>query len=285
MRRPLFAVLSASAVLLGALLGPGAVAPAQAGTVSGGCTSSKGVTVIVNFGSLGGGTSVRCYSGATSSTTGLSALSGAGFSTDGTAHDGPGFVCRINGKPSAADEQCIKTPPATAYWSYWYAPNGGSWSYSNKGAESRHVILGGFEGWAFHSGSGDAVPPAGGSPTRPVPPPAGPTPTYSLGPAQSTRGSGSTAGPPKGPSPTSKATASKKATPTATATPTASETATASASEATEDSNAVAGGQLPGDPPSSGQSPVPFVLGAGGVALVLGGAGLVVVRRRKGIGI
>ena len=140
----------------------------------------------MNFGSLGGGTSVRCYSGATSSTTGLSALSGAGFSTDGTAHDGPGFVCRINGKPSPADEQCIKTPPATAYWSYWYAPNGGSWTYSNKGAESRHVILGGFEGWAFHSGSGDAVPPAGGSPTRPVPPPAGPTPTYSLGPAQST---------------------------------------------------------------------------------------------------
>lgn len=46
-------------------------------------------------------------------------------------------------------ESCRRTPPAAAYWNYWQAANGGAWSYSNYGAATAKVKLGGFEGWSF----------------------------------------------------------------------------------------------------------------------------------------
>ncbi|HZK37239.1 MAG TPA: hypothetical protein VFC57_09880, partial [Aeromicrobium sp.] len=66
--------LLAASVLAGVMLAP--QAPAQA--ASGACTSANGVTVVVSFGSLGGGTVVRC---ANTSGSGLDALRAAGFST------------------------------------------------------------------------------------------------------------------------------------------------------------------------------------------------------------
>lgn len=129
-------------------LQPAALAAPSNGT-PGYCTDSTGVTVVVDFQELGGGVVVRCFPQPTSSSTGLSALQGAGFTPTGTIRSGLGFICRIEGKPAKADEPCIDTPPATAYWSYWYAPNGGSWKYSNLGVSNHKVILGGFEGWSF----------------------------------------------------------------------------------------------------------------------------------------
>lgn len=121
--------------------------PAQA--ASGACTSDKGVTVVVDYGPLGGGVDIRCAANADGS--GLSALHAAGFSTQGTIKDGPGVVCRINHRPSAAQEKCQTTPPRSAYWHYWHASNGGSWAYSQSGAANRRVSQGGFEGWTFTS--------------------------------------------------------------------------------------------------------------------------------------
>ncbi len=121
--------------------------PAQA--ASGVCTSNKGVTVVVDYGPLGGGVTVRCAANADGS--GLSALHAAGFSTQGTIKDGPGVVCRINNRPSRAQEKCQTTPPVSAYWRYWHASNGGSWAYSQSGAANRRVTAGGFEGWTFTS--------------------------------------------------------------------------------------------------------------------------------------
>jgi len=60
-----------------------------------------------------------------------SALQGAGFQVTGVARYGnDSFVCRIDGEPKPADEACIDTPPATYYWSYWYARNGGTGTFS-----------------------------------------------------------------------------------------------------------------------------------------------------------
>lgn len=126
----------------------GATSPAVA--ASGACTTSSGVTVVVTFGSLGGGTVVRC---AQTSGSGVAALRAAGFSTEGTQKDGPSFICRVNGKPGLKAEKCGSTPPAGKSWRYFHASNGGNWMFSQSGAGNRNVVQGGFEGWSFGAGS------------------------------------------------------------------------------------------------------------------------------------
>lgn len=252
------------AVAAGTLVAP--ADSASAGVVPGACTTSKGVTVVVNFGTLGGGTRVSCYSGAGSLTDGVDALKGAGFDPTGTNNYGLAFICRINGAPGNPPEDCQDTPPETAYWSYWYASNGGAWTYSSKGAQGRHVILGGFEGWSFGNGH---TKPTSGNPSRP------PEPTFTLGGAASTTTHRSS---------TSSRTTAKPTPTTSTSSPTATATATStsgdSATALAAGPSGTAGAELAGDGPDPGRSPWPFVVGALAVAAILGGAYLVVVRRR-----
>lgn len=273
MRRVLLAALLAAVLPTAAVAVPGAVQTASATTVSGACTTNAGVTVVVNFGSLGGGTQVHCDTGATSSTTGLSALS-SGFSTAGTHHDGPGFVCRINDKPSPSQDPCINTPPATAYWSYWYAGNGGSWTYSSKGAANRTVIVGGFEGWSFGDGG---TRPTSGSPSHPVPVPQ-PKPSLSLGPAASTTTTGSShsssASSTKKPS-ASRTTATPSGSTTSPTSPTSTEPPAASSTAADS-----AGGELAAERASDGGSPWQLLGVISGIALIIAGAVVIVLRRR-----
>jgi hypothetical protein len=141
-------------------------APASAAA----CSGSSGVTVVVDFASLGGGVQVGCAAGDPAS--GIAALHSAGFSTAGTVHDGPAFVCRISGRPSPSQEACNRTPPATAYWGYWHASSGGSWTYSSLGAGGYNPAPGSVEGWAFGSGARPGInPPAAPAPPPPPPPP------------------------------------------------------------------------------------------------------------------
>ncbi|CAL9485032.1 hypothetical protein SUDANB95_03097 [Actinosynnema sp. ALI-1.44] len=130
---------SAPLVALGLVL-LGAPVPASAA----GCS---GVTVVVDFGSLGGGVRTGCAPGDPAS--GLAALGGAGFAFD-LASRQPGFVCRINGAP--ASDPCVNAAPNTAYWSYWHGTPGGSWSYSSAGASGYDPKPGSVEGWAFGAG-------------------------------------------------------------------------------------------------------------------------------------
>jgi hypothetical protein len=137
-------------------------APSAAGTVAGTpgyCPNANGVTVIVDYQELGGATEIRCAPG--DQPTGLAALENAGFTVTGTMRWGKAFVCRINGKPTPATEPCVNTPPTSAYWGYWHAPNGGAWTYSQQGASMRKPPLGSFEGWSFslNHGPTDAPPP------------------------------------------------------------------------------------------------------------------------------
>ena len=84
----------------------------------------SGVTVVVDFRSLGGGVQTGCAPGDPAS--GTAALTAAGFGYTFASRQ-PGFVCRINGKPSS--DPCVNTSPTTAYWGYWHGRPGGSWVY------------------------------------------------------------------------------------------------------------------------------------------------------------
>src|SRR5262249_35710488 len=87
------------------------VDPAAPGANAAACPGRTGVTVVVDFGALGGGVVVKCDP--TDPATGIAALQGAGFTVTGTKRYGLAFVCRINGKPNATQDPCINTPPAT----------------------------------------------------------------------------------------------------------------------------------------------------------------------------
>jgi hypothetical protein len=147
---------------------PVAAAPALAARwADGPCTDNVGITVVIDFQELGGGVNVRCASGPV--TSGLDALDKAGIVWEGTRRF-PGFVCRIAGKPGPESESCGNTPPATAYWSYWLAPRGGSWCYSSVGAGNRTPPPGTIEGWSFASNKVSVdVPPPGLDPPAPIP--------------------------------------------------------------------------------------------------------------------
>lgn len=167
-RRTLRGAAAVALVAAGSVIGPGS--PVAAAGSAGYCPDAAGVTVVVDFNELGGGTVVRCAPG--SQATGLAALKSAGFQITGTLRWGEGFICRIEGKPSADAEKCVDTPPASAYWSYWHAPNGGSWTYSDKGVLNRTPPAGSFEGWSFSlNRDPNDAPRPGVTPSRPAPPP------------------------------------------------------------------------------------------------------------------
>ena len=168
-RRWRLAILAATVIAVGSLAGPSAPPVAAS---SGPCPGTTGVTVVVDYQALGGGVVVRCAPGSPS--TGFKALTAAGF-TIAEVQNVPGFLCRIDGRPSPAQQACINTPPAAAYWSYWHAARGGTWSSSAEGAKTRTPPPGSVEGWSFSDdGSpGEASPPG----IAPPPEPATPKPT------------------------------------------------------------------------------------------------------------
>ena len=122
-------------------------APASAAGTEGACPEGGGVTVVVDFGDLGPGSSIRCAPGTPAN--GIATLQAAGFEVAGSQKYGLAVACRIDGKPGPDVESCAGMPSATAYWSYWHAPAGGTWQSSEEGAQTAKPGPGGFEGWAF----------------------------------------------------------------------------------------------------------------------------------------
>ena len=99
-------------VVAALLVVAGAFVPATpaAAEPTGPCTDADGVTVVVDFQELGGGTWVGCAPQPVAN--GLDALTPAGFVPRTTARF-PGFVCRINDQPG--NDPCLNTSPANAY--------------------------------------------------------------------------------------------------------------------------------------------------------------------------
>jgi hypothetical protein len=152
------------AALLTVLAGTALAVPA-APAVAAACSGSTGVTVVVDFASLGGGTQTRCASGDPSS--GLAALRATGHTTTRAAQEPGYFLCRIDGKP--ANDPCQRTSPADAYWSYWHAKPGGTWTYSDLGPADYDPAPGTVEGWAFGAGKPPSSPPPRPAPAEPSP--------------------------------------------------------------------------------------------------------------------
>jgi hypothetical protein len=127
------------------------------------CEPNAGVTVIVDEGAIGAEkVAVGCALGEQSDA--LEALKHAGFTPAGTANYGLAFICRIDGEPTLAEQECESTPPADAYWSYWRGKPGGQWSYSTYGVTSPKTRspVNSVEGWAFGEGSQPRVEPLDG---------------------------------------------------------------------------------------------------------------------------
>jgi hypothetical protein len=166
-QRPLAATAAALAYGLGAVVAVAvaprpAVAHADAGSspgfvgAIGACTATTGSVVAVDFGPWVGPVALGCDM--SNPAHGINLLHDTGFTTEGDEHDGPAFICRIgsglyNGgaqAPTQSQDACIVTPPATAYWSYWLAPEGqGSWTYSPLGACSDVPEPGEVEAWVY----------------------------------------------------------------------------------------------------------------------------------------
>jgi hypothetical protein len=171
-------VLFGMAVVATTIAVPGAIKPATADT---GCSTTTGVTVIVDFKALGGGLQRGC---AINPASGLDALHKAGFGTAGTTRWGNAFVCRIDGKPGNPPESCAETPPGTAYWAYYTArPTDASWKYVSLAATLTRPQPGSIEGWAFGARAlpgvapGDAIAPPVTVPPSTQPPVTNPPPT------------------------------------------------------------------------------------------------------------
>jgi len=145
--------------LIGIGLGLGVVttAPFSTPAEAAGCSAAQ-IAVVVSFNELGGGTQSACIDDVDS---GFEALDVAGFSVTPVA--GQPFVCRINDLP--ATDPCQRIPSATAYWGYWTAPMGGSWSYATLGASAHDPEPGGVQGWSFGADIEPGIaPPAPASP-------------------------------------------------------------------------------------------------------------------------
>lgn len=259
--------LLAVGILVAAGVAPAAPAAAAA------CAEGAGVTVVVDFASLGGGTDTDCAAGDPSS--GLEALRAAGHEPTRAAQQPGYFVCRIDGKP--AGDPCQRTSPADAYWSYWYAEPGGSWTFSDTGAADRDPAPGTVEGWAF--GAGDppsSPPPRNRSAAAPAPSPSraatSPAPVAPRSPVAASPAVSSSPGSPAAPavsSPSASSSPSAAPTPSATSvrpSPSSSPTPGAAAADRVDDEDS---GSLAGP------------IAALGVVLLLGAAGAYQVQQRR----
>ena len=266
---------AATALLLGvaAAVGPLSSGPADASA----CPGVSGVTVVVEFHELGAGSAQTCVADGAGHTADR-LLKDAGYSLDYVQRF-PGFVCRIDGAP--ADDPCVNTPPADAYWGLWWSDGTtGRWTYSSLGAASLAVPAGGYVAMVW-DGSAGTVAPTAGAPAHPTPTPTPtqqPTPTPSATPTPTP-----TSAPTTTPSPTKKPTAKPTRKPTAatlsSATPSGSPSGSPSASPSDEPTDLSPGEAVDGASDDDGGLPgwVPPAL----VALLLAAAGAVAVLRRR----
>lgn len=167
------ALLGAVALAAAALVGLPVTSAAAAPTPYSACSTTEGTLVAVDFGHFGGPIVRGCDT--TPPKHGIDLLTDQGFRTTGTQHDGPQFVCRIGNQafsggtqyPTPAQDPCVTTPPASAYWSYWLAePGDTSWHYSQYGAFSNQPRTGEIQLWIF---GGTDIQGSQGNPTNGFP--------------------------------------------------------------------------------------------------------------------
>jgi hypothetical protein len=205
--------------------------PAPA-TAAGYCTGS-GVSVVVDFGALGGGIVKGCD--ASGNRNAAKAFENTGHPLT-YAQRQPGFVCRVNGVPQS--DPCVNTSPSDAYWGLYWSDGTSGWKYSSLGVGSLTVPAGATVAFSWQNGGGD---PPGTAPATPASasPSSSPAPTKQATKQptkKATKASGSATGATATASasadPSATATASGSASASPTPTPTSSPSASASATGA-----------------------------------------------------
>jgi hypothetical protein len=300
------ALALAVAVGLGVSAGLGLVVPSTPAGADPPVDCSAGVIVAVDFSPWSDTLNTVCDPALPAN--GVSALQNAGFALTGVAGYGLQFICQIDDDPPG--DSCTSTPPATAYWSLWYAEAGQStWTYSQQGAEGLEPQPGSIEAWVFGGTTGSGQPPVPGPNTLDSSPP---TTTSTVPPQPPTQASAPTgptsapAGDSGGSSPDSSvggATGGQPATGTGTGPSATTSTISNPASGGALTTNAAGRTPSTSTPrhtssrPSTGLkvvdsapasatqrstgSPDPFLIGAVMAALVAGSGGLIAWRRRK----
>jgi LPXTG-motif cell wall-anchored protein len=258
------------AVLLGTATGAVVVAaPAQAAA----CAKGTGVTVVVDYQQLGGGTSTRCVSGGGSKAAAAFSAAGVGLQR---ASRQPGFVCRVNAKP--ADAGCVQASPSDAYWSLWVSSGNGSWSYATVGVDGLSVPQGGWVAFSWQGQSGRAQPgvaPVGAAPApKPAPTSAAGKPSggsSSAAPRPAASASASASASAEAEREKEQSTKEKKEEARARASASAGPSAAATSEPSDEQTQA-----------TSAESGTPWatLVGAVAVLVLLGAAGVVAWRRR-----
>lgn len=272
--------LAAAAVVLTAAAVPLVVAaPATATT----CDPGSGVSVVVDFKSLGGGVQTVCDA-AGGGTKASTLFTRNGFELS-YAQRQPGYVCRVEGVPTS--DPCVNTSPASAYWGLWWSDGkSGKWTYASLGAQSLTIPAGGSVGFAWDDVDGSVTP--GAAPPKqaaasPTPTPtAKPTPTPTVKPSPSVRPT---------PTPTVTESSTPTPTPTRTSTPTPSETPTPT--ESTSPSASATPTPTASDTPATDvvepasaavdldDDGLPTWVPIAVIAVLFAGAGLVVAQRRR----
>ncbi len=189
----------------------------QAPASSAACSTTSGVSVVVDPGALGGSIATVCDPG--SGEVAATRFEQSGFALTEVQRF-PGFVCRVNGAP--ASDPCVNTPPPDAYWSLWWTDGtSGAWNYSSEAVTSLDVPDGGAVALAWQQGAARRTP-AVAAPVQAAPSPSEkPTPSPTKKPTPQPARTPTT-------TPTPSATSSAPTTPTATPTesaPSASATA------------------------------------------------------------
>jgi hypothetical protein len=116
---------------------------------TGQCQEQNGVSLVVDFGK----SSLReplqlCAKDFKA--TGWDIFAAAGLSVEGTSEYSTGFVCRLDGWPSAEKQPCTKTPTSVqGTWAYFVAEAEKGWQFSGQGASMRKPSCGSVEGWSF----------------------------------------------------------------------------------------------------------------------------------------
>ncbi|MFJ4613100.1 hypothetical protein [Streptomyces griseus] len=281
---------------------PAAAAPQPMGQ----CTTSSGAVLAVDFSHWGGPIYRSC---GTTPTTGYELLNQGGWRTTGTGHDGPAFICRIGysghqgGKqyPTPQQDDCVLTPPASAYWSYWHAdPGQNTWTYSQLGAMLYKPRPGSVDLWIFGGtniegtqGRPTVTPdqlrakntkPTGGGPVPRDTRTAAPLPPgVDTGPAPGNPPPADRATPPP-PSPSRSVTASptpsKIVSPTPTPTPSATPSATTGSPAVAAPSPKVVDAAPAADAAHDAGSWVPAVI-TGALGLLIGAAAVFAAKRRR----
>lgn len=146
--RHLLARLAAAALVAAAAI----AVPTPPTAYAAACTGSGGVTVVVDYGSLGGGVGQACVGGGLAS----EQFPAAGYPLDYVQGEA-GFVCRVKGAP--ADDPCTETSSERAFWSLWTTDGkSGRWSFATRGVTQLRVPEGGAVAFSWDDVAGYRPP-------------------------------------------------------------------------------------------------------------------------------